>query len=346
MASTEAENKNKDTDSKLMLSSYAESLEKNAKRRYMDKISVIGIDPLVIPHHKFTTECLPPVEACDILSYLVLETSFYTKEQFKNFRSLLAYNHMVSGFITSVLGQIIQERYVILAKVRHSQRMNDPLVQLWIITTKEGTVVSGHCAGCMAGLGECCSHIASVLFYLEVWTRLNGKLAGTQVKCTWLLPTTVKQVDYARAKDINFSFADKLKTDLDKSIDSLHPSSSAPSPAAQPCESNKAGQNSPLQKPSAEEMKEFYKSLSECKIKPVCLSLIHPYSESFISSTRNIKAIPDLFEKKYLDLPYTDLLKECYKLKLNLSDEEIKYIEKETINQAKGSAFLDIELEE
>ena len=59
----------------------------------------IGIDPFLIPQENCTPECLPPVELCDLLSYLVLDTSFYTKEQFK---SLLAYNHMVSGTIIPV----------------------------------------------------------------------------------------------------------------------------------------------------------------------------------------------------------------------------------------------------
>ena len=93
---------------------------------------------------------------------------------------------MVSGFISSVLGQKINNKYVVLAKVRRSQRMNDPLVQIWIITNKDGTILSAHCAGCMADLDECCSHIASVLFYIECWTRVIGKLLCTQVKCTWL----------------------------------------------------------------------------------------------------------------------------------------------------------------
>ena len=64
--------------------------------------------------------------------------------------------------------------------------MNDPPVPLWIITEEDVTVVCAHCTGCMAGLGECCSHVASALFYLEVWTRFNGKLACTQVKCIWI----------------------------------------------------------------------------------------------------------------------------------------------------------------
>ena len=172
---------------KTVLSPYTDSLENRTKKRYTEKISVIGIDPLVILPQKYIPECLPPVEAYDHLSYLVLETSFYTKDQFKNFWSLPAYSHVVSGLIKDVFGQIVQEKYVVLAKVRHSHRKNDPRVQLWIITTKQGSVVLGHCVGCMAGLGKCRSHIASVLFYLEIWTRMKEKLTCTKVKCTWLL---------------------------------------------------------------------------------------------------------------------------------------------------------------
>ena len=140
--------------------------------------------------------------------------------------------------------------------------MNDPHVQLWIITTKEGTVVSAHCAGCMAGLGECCSHSASVLFYLEVWTRLNGKLACTQVKCTWLLPSAVKQVEYARVTDIEFSTAKKLKSDPDKSIESFNSSSTGSSATVQVAELTPAENVSALKPPSGDEMQQFYKSLS------------------------------------------------------------------------------------
>ena len=50
---------------------------------------------------------------------------------------------------------------------------------------------------------------------------MNGKLSHTQVKCTWLLPTYVKQVDYARVRDIDSTYAKKLKANLDKSIENL-----------------------------------------------------------------------------------------------------------------------------
>ena len=81
---------------------------------------------------------LPPIEATGLLSYLVLDTSYYTAQQFKTFKSLEAYNQMVSGFITSVQGKVAG-KYV--AKVRHSQRMNDPPIPVWVISSQEGTTV-------------------------------------------------------------------------------------------------------------------------------------------------------------------------------------------------------------
>ena len=177
-----------------LLSECAKQLDFHVRTRYLQKISVLGIDPVLIPEEKPEPECLPPVEAADLLSFLVLETSYHTKDKFKAFKSLQAYNQMVSGFITSVQGHIIADKHVVVAKVRHSQRMNDAPVLLWIVTEKDGTIICAHCVGCMAGLRECCSHIANVLFYIEVWTRLHGRLACTQIKCTWLLPNLCERI--------------------------------------------------------------------------------------------------------------------------------------------------------
>ncbi len=42
---------------------------------------------------------MPPVEACDLVSYLVLQTSFITAKQFKAHKSLESYNQFVCGWI-------------------------------------------------------------------------------------------------------------------------------------------------------------------------------------------------------------------------------------------------------
>ena len=142
----------------------------------------------------------------------MLGTSYYSKDQFKSFRSLQAYNQLVSGFVSCVKGHKIGNHYIVLGKVRHSQRMNDTCVTLWIRTEENGTVLFAHCVGCMAGQGECCLHnIASVLFYTEAWNRVNEKLSCTEVKCSWLMPTTVREVPYVPVSDIDFRSAKKLK---------------------------------------------------------------------------------------------------------------------------------------
>ena len=248
--------KSPDDNCSLPISEYVKKLEPRVRRRYLEKISVIGIDPVLIEGKHFQPDCLPPVESTDLLCYLVLETSFYTQQQFKAFRSLEAYNQMVSGFIAGVQGHIIANKFVVLAKVRHSQRMNDSLIPVWIITEREETVLSAHCLGCKAGLAESCSHIASVLFYLEAWTKLNGKLSCTQVKCSWILPTYVDHVDYARVQDINFSSAKKMKADLDAKLSNI-PEALSPDPPP------KRGAARKIAAPTKDEMGAFYAELSK-----------------------------------------------------------------------------------
>lgn len=118
---------------------------------------------------------------------------------------------MVSGFVTSVQYKIIAGKHVVVRKVHNSQRMNDPLVNIWVIIESDGTILAAHCLGSKAGLAESCSQIASVLFYIEAWIRINGKLACTQVRCSWLLPTYVNEVSYERVKDIDFSSSKKTQ---------------------------------------------------------------------------------------------------------------------------------------
>ena len=45
---------------------------------------------------------VPPVEASDLVSYLVLQTSFISPKQFKARKSLEAYNQFVCGWVKDV----------------------------------------------------------------------------------------------------------------------------------------------------------------------------------------------------------------------------------------------------
>ena len=198
---------------------------------------------------------------------------------------------MVSGFLASVQGHIIANKFLVLAKVRHSQRMNDSLISCRVITEREGTILFAHCLGCKTGLAESCSHIASVLFYLEVWTKINGRLACTQVKCSWILPTYVKQVEYEKAREINFTSARKMKNDLDTKIENL-PNVSSPVDSAE----GNISKDIPI--PSKPEMDALYAKLSKSRSKPIALSSIPDYADSYVLKSRCVPTISDLFDKK------------------------------------------------
>lgn len=98
-----------------------------------------------------------------------------------------------------------------IGKVRHSQKINDPCVSLWAITESDGTINSAHCRGCMAGQGECCSHIASILFYIETYNRYQEKVSCTGEPCKWILPSIKKDTSYCEVEDIDFSSASSLE---------------------------------------------------------------------------------------------------------------------------------------
>ena len=81
----------------LQLSSYADSLQAEAKIRYRQKISVLdGYDPFLgVPAGARTV--LLPVESSDLVSSLVLETSFLPAKLFKERKGHEAFNQFVSG---------------------------------------------------------------------------------------------------------------------------------------------------------------------------------------------------------------------------------------------------------
>ena len=100
------------------LSSYAEGLPQEAKVRYLNKLSVInGKDPLVDGALGEDVDDTPPVDACDLVSYLVLQTSFVTAKQFKARKGLEAYNRFVCGWVKEISTHKVAEKYVTTGRV-------------------------------------------------------------------------------------------------------------------------------------------------------------------------------------------------------------------------------------
>ena len=68
-----------------------------------EKISQIGgLDPFRGPLGECVERVLP-VEASDLVSYLVLQTSFVTAKEFKAHKSRESYNQFVCGWVKEVI---------------------------------------------------------------------------------------------------------------------------------------------------------------------------------------------------------------------------------------------------
>ena len=73
--------------------------------------------------------------------------------------------------------------------------MNETPLSCWAVLEESGEICCAHC-NYMAGLRETCTHIAAVLFYLEVVVRIQGTTTCTESQCEWVIPAYVKFIDY------------------------------------------------------------------------------------------------------------------------------------------------------
>lgn len=207
----------------------------------------------------------------------------------------------------------------------------------WVVAEESGKIVAAHC-DCMAGLGESCSHVASLLFAIESGVRIRDSMTVTQKKAYWVMPTGVKEVQYAPVKDIGFlgkkrsawmmescNFRSPTPTASTSSSTSTTPrSSKSPTPVAS------------VAPPDCEEIKAFFGSLASCSSKPAILSLVEPYSSQYVpKSLHNSlpQCLSELFKPEYLKLNYSELVKLATECTLTVTVNEAKAVEEKTRSQ-------------
>ncbi|XP_036002672.1 uncharacterized protein LOC118565784 [Fundulus heteroclitus] len=139
----------------------------------------------------------------------------------KAYKSLEAYKYVLSGHVQEVLSHQIDPScpYIALkTKVTPSQRIRDKPHEPWVYLEKSsGTVYCAHCT-CMAGLGEVCSHVAALLFKVEMAVKMGlTQSSSTSKACQWN-SSFRKEVTPATISGI-FS---EIKGRRTKEIDSVH----------------------------------------------------------------------------------------------------------------------------
>ncbi|XP_059426209.1 uncharacterized protein LOC132160583 [Carassius carassius] len=178
-------------------SQYCTDLDPVSRHRYKELINrYVGRDPYLMKMSEFSVELkdLPTVEAVDITNYLVLQTSYYTRQQMKAYKSLEAYNFFVNGWVHNLgVKRLHDDHCLVFARVNHSQRSSETPLKTWIIAKEAGEIIAAHC-NCMAGLSESCSHVGAVLFSIEVGVKMRDSASCTTEQCKWLMPSHVKKV--------------------------------------------------------------------------------------------------------------------------------------------------------
>ena len=264
-----------------------------AKKRYEEKMKIVhhSKDPFCELESKQASFVgldwneWPGVLYVDIYNYLILTPSEYTHDQLKAYKSMDGYNYFVNGWVSNLNAMKTSGRpanYLFFANVKHSQSLSSPSLKVWVAVKANGEVLCAHCT-CMAGLGEACSHIASVLFAAEANTHVKSQFSSTSLPCSWL-PPSFKSIGYAPISEIDFSTHKQKGKVLNQE--------------KKTCTSAK--RNFLIPRSTEGEISKHYEQLSKIKIKPVLLALTNKFSDPYIP----------LYAKGVLPKPLTLLYEE------------------------------------
>ncbi|XP_038063172.1 uncharacterized protein LOC119733881, partial [Patiria miniata] len=291
------------------LSENVEQLPLLDKERYVNKLGNIGTcNPYLIPASCCTpllkSNLLPKLEFPDIYKYLINFPSSYTGEAMKAYKSLDGYKYFIAGKVNHLLvwhqpmkRDPTTSVFVILSKVHHSQRLNDPPVKVWVAIQEDGVVITAHCT-CMAGVTEVCSHVAATLFAVSKGVEMSTTTC-TSKPCTWIKPAKSRSSGddmYAEASNINFSKPKRRMTETPTTL----PKSSCKSRSVPP--------------PSKDETDNFFQQLKGTGVPSAILSLVPAYAADFIPKALQLK-LPEPLTKLYcaenLKVSYPQLLTKC-----------------------------------
>lgn len=241
------------------------------------------------------------------------------------------YNFFVNGWVSNIVVTQIEgrEHYLFTATVKHSQTLSATPLKVWVGCKSSGEVVAAHCT-CMAGIGEACSHIASVLFAAEANTQVKQQQSCTSLPCAWL-PPSFRSVKYLPVSDIDFRTPKQKRK---RSQVSGSYTTSVPKKSLI------------VQKPTEAELTDYYLKLSKAKHKPVLLSLVNDVNDCFVPLyIKEILPQPltALYNQKYQEMHFPEILKACEALydTTTITPEQANMVELKTRGQSKCKLWYE-----
>ena len=206
----------------------------------------------------------------------------------------------------------------------HSQRLRETPLKPWLIAQKSGKVVAAHC-NCVAGLGETCTHVSALMFYIDAKVRIRDSQTVTQVPAYWKLPSSVKDAAYLPVCQIDFTSAKTKKRQLDALVDGSLPSKYVPSKASKVPATTKT------------ELDSLFEQLDKTGDKPAILSVIPEHCHQFQPTSLGSSFPPvltSLYDPECCKLTYAELLKKGSEIQLSITQEQANSVEKATRMQS------------
>lgn len=171
----------------------------------------------------------------------------------------------------------------------------------------------------MAGLGEACSHIGAVLFYIEVVVKKRDELGCTDKDNAWL-PPKVRFLQGKEASQVSFSSARMKKRIMD---------------GERPLRKNQS--RASAERPTDEEWSKFLSACHQSASRPALLCLEQEYAKDFAPvATKFADAILSNMQQQQMPGSWSAVSHECLHLTQDLSIEQkvAETIEMETRQQA------------
>ena len=215
----------------------------------------------------------------------------------------------------------------------HSQRLNSDPLNPWVIAEDNGKIISAHC-DCMAGLAEACTHIASLLWWIEITHKINSSKTVTDTIAYWK-PPNIKDISPKRAYETDFRSSQTKKRSLDKEFSSVVNNEGA---------THNKKMKKTISKPAESELSIFYQKLNKCEPKAAILRILPNYAELFQPKTQinPIKSLIDIYNTDYIDKDFDVVLNKCHEIfdSLSLTNEQASSIEISTCGQSSNKKMV------
>ena len=134
---------------------YFDTLDSDHQEIYNSKLNAAGLQqcPYKLHADSWINDPLkwPSVEYGDIYTYLIDNPKLFSHEKMKNYKSLEAHAYFKDGWVQTIFHvKSDAGHYIMKCKVIPSQRVTEEPHQPWVVISKDGSVVTGHCT-CKAG---------------------------------------------------------------------------------------------------------------------------------------------------------------------------------------------------